>query len=79
MSSGENGEGERGEEGRRTSDVFNGIFFKGGFKLKVISMFMLERRKSKNCVRLHERACLRLYVRAGSNYAVLQAFRPTTI
>lgn len=46
---GENEE-EAGGQGRATN-FFNGIF-KDGFKLEVISVFMLERRKLKNCVSL---------------------------
>lgn len=78
MSSCEDDEGEQrrreGEEG--ATDFFNGIF-KDGFRLEVISLFMFRRRKLKNCVCLCAR--LHLYVRAGSNYSVLQAFKPTTI
>lgn len=74
------GGGRRKERGwKGANDFFNGIF-KDGFKLEVISMFMLERRKSKKTrVLVCECACQHLYVGAGSNYRVLQAFKPTTI
>lgn len=85
MSSCENDKGVQGsreeEEGGRSgwaADFFNGIF-KAGFKLEVISMFTFERRKLKKHVRLCECACVHLYVRAGSNYSILQAFKPTAI
>lgn len=83
MSLCENREGERGrgerEEGAVgggvSTDFFNGIF-KDGFKVEVITVFMFKWRRPKT---LCERACLRLYVAAGSNYSVQQAFKSTTI
>lgn len=66
------------------TDFFNGIF-KEGLKLEVISMFIFNWRKSKSCVCvcvcgtllvcMHARIC----TWAGSNYKVLQAFKPTSI
>lgn len=84
MSLCENVEGEQGgwEEERASEQPTSSMeFLKTGSGWRLSACLCSRRGSQKTCVSvwLRESACLHLYVRAGSNYSVLQAFTPTTI